>query len=189
MTPVRARRGRAGGTLVNDLYFRCEDCKRYIDAGRWAYATLVQSGAVSADDFGNGGTDLPVVSVKAVLGAKAYWDAPEGNDALLDRLKIVREFLTVHGQHRLSFGDVHRFHRPPDEWMDWLCLDIEAELSPRYLVEVLGFVTWFEVERHVSRLTRQPWWWSEKNQEATRRHFEVLAERTRPSGKDPDFPR
>jgi hypothetical protein len=105
---------------VNDRYFRCEDCKRFVEAGhRWAFCKLVQTGVVAEDDLADGGNSLPIVSASAVLAAGEYWGESDGDSraraVLAAQLTRVRKFLSTHQDHRLSFGDIHRFHRPPNE--------------------------------------------------------------------------
>jgi hypothetical protein len=163
-------------TSMNDLYFRCEDCKRFVDAGyRWAYVTLVRPGVVVEDDFADGGSNLPVISAAAVLAAHDYWQESDGDEraraALASQLARVKAFLEAHQRHRLSFGDLHRFHRPEDEWLNWLSED-DAPLLPRNLVEVLGCSDWSQVEAAVAG--RTPWWWGGKNMAAARRRFDDL---------------
>jgi len=162
---------------MNDLYFRCEECKRFIDAGyRWAYVTLVRPGIVAQDDFAEGGNTLPDVSAAAVLAADEYWKESDGDArsraALASQLKQVKLFLQQHQAHRLSFGDMHRFHSPEDEWLEWLS-EGDAPL-PRNLVEVLGFSTWAEVETLLAH-GPAPWWWAGgKNRAAARQRFDAL---------------
>jgi hypothetical protein len=158
---------------VNELYFRCETCKRFVEAGyRWAYATLVEPGVVHADDYVTGGTSLPAVSAEAVLGAAPYWQVAAQDALLAQQLDRVRTFLLHHGKHTLSFGDIHRLHRPAHEWLSWLSEDGETAPLPRYFAEVLKLKSWADVESHVRTLRVPPWWWSGDNRIAARRKFE-----------------
>jgi hypothetical protein len=170
---------------VNTLYFRCEDCKRYIDAGyRWAYWSLVAPGIVAQDDFGEGGQSLPIVSVDAVLKAQAYWDGAAEAPWLAALFPKVKEFLDVHGSHRLSFGDIQRLEYPPQEWLDWLCDDAQPDESPRYLVEVLRLSRWGDVEKRYRQGRRTPWWWDIAGERmAARRRFEELTQGVVPDGR------
>ncbi len=161
---------------MNDLYFRCETCKRFVEAGyRHAYWTLVEPGVVLADDYVTGGTTLPPVSAEAVFAAKAYWAASANDSAIAEQLGRVRAFLSDHARHSLSFGDIHRLHAPADEWLGWRCDDRDGGLLPRDLVEGLRLSTWTEVEAYLSRTGGSPWWWSSPDaRQAARRKFEEL---------------
>jgi hypothetical protein len=165
-------------TPVNDLYFRCETCKRFVDAGyRWANATLVEGGVVRQDDFVHGGTNLPPVSPKAVLDCSEYWSGADESPFLATQLPLVRRFLEAHSGHQLSFGDIHRFHRPECEWLEWLCDDPESNESPRVYAETLGLSSWGDVESYVQS-HRPPWWWTTAAaRHAARRKFEELVQR------------
>lgn len=163
---------------MNNLYFRCEDCKRYLDAGyRWAYCTLVEPGIVAEDDFIEGGSSLPILSASTVLGTSEYWQVPDDNKALAAQLGRVRAFLLAHSDHRLSFGDLHRFE---GEWFEWLCEDEGSNLLPRYLIEVHGFTRWGQVQEFMKRRKDPPWWWRNRvDRVAARRRFEELAQGVR----------
>ncbi len=119
----------------------------------------------------------------AVLAADEYWQESDGDEraraALACQLKRVKQFLQQHQSHRLGFGDFHRFHRPEDEWLEWLCEDEGTDLLPRHSVEVLGYGAWSEVERHVASLRIAPWWWTPANRAAARRRFEELTQGVR----------
>ena len=161
---------------MNEPYFRCEDCKRYIEAGhRTALRALIDAGLVTDADFSEGRSTA--VSAGAVLGAQQYWQDSDGEEsaraAYAAHLTRVRAFLHGHSDHRLSFGDCHTIVTGL-EWLDWLSED--AEPLPRHFSETLGLRTWGEVEQHVQELRLKPWWWRGDLKAAARHRFEELTQ-------------
>lgn len=137
---------------MNNLFFACEHCKEYIDAGyRWAYFTLVRSGHVDRDER---------VDSDRVLQTEQYWNPPidEQSQWLHQLLPEVKRFLIKHQNHTIQFGDfIDLFDN--DDGFDWLDLSPDIpELSPRYFIEVLEIYSWEDVIEYIQQMPRQPWW-------------------------------
>jgi hypothetical protein len=116
-----------------------------------------------------------------VLSTDAYWKGAADTPWLAVHLARVKPFLVAHRAHRLSFGDFHRLHSPPEEWLDWRCDDPDSDLSPRVFVEVLELTTWGEVTRYVESREQRPYWWDLADMRtAARRKFEELTQRVKP---------
>jgi hypothetical protein len=141
---------------MNNLYFACSDCKTYTDAGyRWAYSTLEDTGLVQQ---GN------PVSITAILAAEEYWNPPleEASRWLYDEvLPGVRVFLEEHKKHRVIFAEAEGFlfFESAHKYFEWLQVGYLAEISPRTLVEKLGFTTWEAATEYLSKMEVSPWWW------------------------------
>jgi hypothetical protein len=150
---------------MNNVYFSCEACKVYINAGyRWCYWALEKPGVVSPE--------IPV-DVDAVLARKEYWAGEAKNAWLADRLPKVHRFLEVHSLHRVEYGDLERLVEN-NEHLNWLCED-EDELLPRYFVERLGYTQWEQVRSHLKRHQHRPWWSvDEESKENARVKFHEL---------------
>jgi hypothetical protein len=169
---------------MNEVYFFCESCKIYIDAGyRHAAMALVGCGVIEGDLLGR---ERPFadVDIRKVLACAAYWDQAGKPDDLSRRLVRVREFLVEHATHVVAFGDIHRLLNNSDAvWTDWLSEDGEDDPTPRYLAERLHFGKWSEVETYIAGRRRSPWWWNHPNS-ATRaeakRKFETMVGTTNP---------
>lgn len=143
---------------MNALFFACCDCKVYVGAGdRWAYWTLEEQGAVV-----RGSRTYP----DAVLCEDGYWNPPkeEDNRWLYESvLPGVRRFLNDHRSHYLVFGQEEDFAPGEDSYLDWMQTGYLAQLTPRYLVEVLGLTSWSEVRSYIEREEIPPAWWEIRN--------------------------
>jgi hypothetical protein len=140
---------------MNDLYFACADCKIYINAGyRWAYWQLEHTGIVDRKKN---------VNVSAVLENKDYWNPPDDENSRWLREEIfspLKEFLAVHGGHRIVFGTSEDFAPDNDDYFfEWMQSGYLARTSVRYLFEVLGLRSWDEVTRHMEAQKMPPAWW------------------------------
>jgi hypothetical protein len=158
---------------MNSVYFACPDCRVMADAGyRWAYWKLEHPGIVRA-----GG----VVSARAVLEASDYWTPSEEGDGtkwlIDDVLPTVRDFLTEHEAHRLTFGDTETIAGPdPEALFDWIEVGRQPELTPRHFVEVMKFGTWPQVLAWLEASDHKPWWWYDTDsKDSARRRFESQA--------------
>ena len=138
------------------LYFACTDCKIYTDAGyRWAYWTLEDKGIVQRGK---------PVSIPAILSTAEYWNPPveeTSNWLYNDLLPGVRIFLQDHKSHQVLFGDQDDFlfRGGDDTYFEWLQVGYLAAISPRTLVEQLGFTRWEEADAYLSKQGIPPWWW------------------------------
>jgi hypothetical protein len=140
---------------MNNLYFACADCKIYIDAGyRWAYWKLEHAGVVSK------GLE---VRINAVLAAQEFWNPPREEDSRRLYEEIfppLHQFLLEHQEHKVIFDDSEAV--PPEderEKLDWMEVGYSPEISPRYLVEVLGFREWQQVEAFMAKQRFEPNWY------------------------------
>ena len=162
---------------MNHLFFACTDCKIYIDAGyRWAYSQLEETGIVAR---------RKEVDIDDVLAARDYWNPPEDpNSRWLSEevLPPLREFLQEHRSHQIVFGEEDDF-APVDDYFDWIQTGYLLVPTPRYLVEVLGFKSWYQVREYMeSQKCRAAWWdvtWSgdPSPHERGKRKFEELVRR------------
>jgi hypothetical protein len=158
---------------MNTLYFSCTDCKIYTNAGyRWAYWTLEDKGIVQKGMR---------VSVNAFMGAEEYWNPPAEatSNWLYDEvLPGVRAFLQEHNDHRIIFADSDNFlfSGSDDTYFEWLQVGYLANISPRTLVEKLGFKTWEEANDYLSKHDSPPWWWdhTEELRDQGKAKFEEL---------------
>lgn len=158
-----------------DRFFACIDCKVYVDCGgRWAYWQLEEPKTL--------GLNQPA-DVEAVLAAKRYWNPPKNSESrwLYDEvLPPLRTFLQDHSSHEVVFGEKDSFAPVNDEnYFAWMQVGYAASLTPRYLVEVLGFRDWEQVHEYVEGLSIRPAWWEvtwtdSSPHERARRRFEEL---------------
>ena len=166
---------------MNGLYFACCDCKIYTDAGyRWAYWGLEEPRVVSRGAR---------VDPNAVLAAVRYWNPPNDETSRWLRegvLPGVRQFMIDHGTHQIVFGQEEDFAPGNDDYLDWMQIGHLAQLTPRYLVEVLGLRSWDEVQKYMERQEAPPAWWEIRNSqppwpyEKARRRFEELVGKSGP---------
>ena len=156
---------------MNNLYFGCTSCRVFVDAGyRHAYAALEQPGIVNP---------TAPVDIGAVLAAREYWEVDA--EWLGQLLPAVRQFLHVHRNHDVRFGDAQLLGITPMydgdyRLFEWL---MEAgyvyEELPRYYVERLGFRQWSQVVEHIEGSQSCPWWWGdEEYTNAARQKFLTL---------------
>lgn len=161
---------------MNELYFACCDCKTYIDAGyRWAYWELEHAGVVSRKE---------AISVDSVLAADKYWNPPMDKTSRWlyeDVFPPLREFFKKHRTHRIVFGDREQVAPGDDYYLDWMQVGYCLQPSPRYLVEILGYKTWEEVDQHMTNLAdlapawwECTWWGDPPPREKGKRRFEQL---------------
>ncbi|MBD2020536.1 hypothetical protein H6F43_10085 [Leptolyngbya sp. FACHB-36] len=132
---------------MNDLYFACKNCKVFVDAGyRWAYWTLEQPGIVKRKE---------VIVAEVVLSAEEYWnpDLGEGSNWLYKGVLLsVREFLAIHREHEIIFGEYEDFISWDDEsFLEWKQLGYLLTSLPRYFVEELKFKSWDEVCEYIEQ--------------------------------------
>ena len=163
---------------MNDLFFACQDCREYIDAGyRWCYWTLEEPGIVIKGQ---------PINVSDVLNAKAYWTVDA--EWLEDLLPRVSQFLLAHKAHNIVYGNSEDFMEfddltRSDSFLDWINIlnDRPDGFKPRDFVERLGFQTWSQVLDYVKDSANQPYWWhswpnpEESPIHAARIKFESLA--------------
>lgn len=160
-----------------DRFFACIDCKIYIDCGgRWAYWQLEEPGTVARKQR---------VNIESVLEAKRYWNPPKDGESrwlyeeLFPPLQI---FLRDHSGHEVIFGELDDFASKDGEPdFKWMQVGYLPSLTPRYLVEVLGFRDWEQVREYIQGLTIPPAWWGvtwidPSPHEQARRRFEELVE-------------
>jgi hypothetical protein len=156
---------------MNNLYFGCIRCRVFVDAGyRHAYAALEQPGIVKRS---------APVDVDAVLQAREYWDVDA--EWLRQLLPAVRQFLHVHRDHEVQFGEGEGLGITPMYDRDYRLFEwlMEAgyvyEELPRYYVERLGFRRWSQVVEHIERSQSCPWWWhDDEYTNAARQKFLTL---------------
>lgn len=165
---------------MNRLFFFCEECKVFSDAGyRRGLSALVACGVISEERLDQ--DSFVPLEGPSVLECPQYWDAPSGES--LTASGVTRVFIERHRSHPLSLGDIHRLTRH-NEWPDWLIDEEGAETLPRYFIEKLGLRKWSDVEEHVSRMRYRPWWWGAEplgeNRAVARRRFEELAQQSGP---------
>src|SRR5262245_33101632 len=162
---------------MNRLYFFCEDCKEFVDAGERHGLSSLRERHLVPDEFP---VELSVVSItaEAVMSCTTYWTLDAGMPS--DRRKSLlatRSFLETHKRHQFAVGDIHRLTRN-DEWLDWLIDEDGTDLLPRFLVERLGLTEWSRVVEHVGAMRFPPWWWgdsdSDRTREQARKKFEEL---------------
>jgi hypothetical protein len=135
---------------MNDVYFRCEDCKIYIDAGfHWAAHTLEEANVVQQEHD---------VAVEKVLACNDYWETK--NPKVQAILQQVAQFLFAHQHHRIMYGDSQfLFRGEGNEYLNWMYdTDEDIKLLPRDFVERLGFASWEEVLSYLNTLEYPPWW-------------------------------
>jgi hypothetical protein len=140
---------------MNNLYFACNDCKTYIDAGyRWAYWELERAGVVTR--AGN-------VDVEAVLAAENYWNPPKEEQSRWLYEEVfppLRQFLQEHKSHQVMFGEDEDFASlDNDYYLDWMQIGYLMKPTPRYLVEVLRMVSWEQVCEYMQKQGSPPAWW------------------------------
>jgi hypothetical protein len=129
---------------MNAVFFKCEQCKEYIDAGgRWAILKLVNPRIVSDE-----GEERPI-DIGKVLACAEY----------IDKLPVTREFLEAHRGHTVIFTALYDIFET-GEWLDLTAHGrVEPyEVKPRTLVEKLGFTRWEEVEAWIERADPPPLW-------------------------------
>jgi hypothetical protein len=161
-----------------DRFFACIDCKIYIDCGgRWAYWQLEEPKTVVRKQPAN---------IKAVLAADRYWNPPNDSESRWLYEEVfppLQTFLRDHSGHEVVFGELDYFAPIDDEnHFDWMQVGYLPSLTPRYLVEVLGFSNWEQVREYIQGLTVHPAWWEvtwmdPSPHERARRRFEDLAKR------------
>jgi hypothetical protein len=161
---------------MNDVYFFCEACKTYIEAGyRHAVHSLERCGLLPEDLLGREVTHASV-SAADVLACVAYWDTTGLPEANAEQVWRARSFIDAHVAHPLSFGDIHRVLGRGLPWWEWMNEDGQTDLTPRFLVERLGLAGWEDVESYVAAARRRPWWWSIPSARVeARRRFEESA--------------
>src|SRR5262245_43855683 len=138
---------------MNDLYFACRTCKRFVDAGyRWAYATLERSNLVQHGQQ---------VDVSAIFSATEYWNGAETAAWLDPVLTRVHAFLHAHHAHELIFGEQEDFITVDSlEFLDWIEDADQPAWTPRHFTERFHFTHWREVEAYLREHPQeQPWWW------------------------------
>jgi hypothetical protein len=142
---------------MNDVYFACQDCKNYIDAGyRWAAKCL----------FWNQESRYPIlISTDDILANAEYWSGTTANAFLADVLPAARRFLLGHRGHQVVFGDSGSFasYDAPSysflEWLDVRALEEKANparfiFEPRYFAEhtALRYTSWSQVEPYCASI-------------------------------------
>jgi hypothetical protein len=140
---------------MNNLYFACNDCKIYIDAGyRWAYWQLEDPGVVSR---------RKVISVESVLAASNFWNPPKDEISrwLYDEIfPPLKTFLGDHKDHLIVFGDIEDLIPDDDAcYLDWMQIGYRMQPTPRYFAEVLGLNTWIQVDQYMETQEFLPAWW------------------------------
>jgi hypothetical protein len=168
-------------TPVNCVYFACETCKVYVDAGyRWAYWTLEHPGAVQRGKR---------LSLASVLAAEEYWTPEVDAEWLVGILSRASCFLKCHADHPLLYGEYEEVIGDPDwetqQFLDWRCEDPgEGDVTPRYLAEVKGLDSWREVEEFMATLKLKPWWWGCRGvHQRAKKRFGQMVEWRRSSGQ------
>jgi hypothetical protein len=160
---------------MNDVYFFCEACQNYIEAGyRHAVHSLESCGLLPEDLLGREVT-YASVSAADVLACVAYSDTTGLPEAMAKQVGRARSFVDAHVAHPLSFGDIHRVLGRGLPWWDWMNEDGETDLTPRFLGERLGLARWEDVESHIASARRRPWWWGSSR---TRRIARLAFERS-----------
>jgi hypothetical protein len=158
---------------MNCLYFACQDCKIYIDAGyRWAYWELEEAAIV---------TRGKQVDIEKVLAAESYWNLDEEDSSHWLYTEIfppLRKFIEEHREHHIVFDEEEGFVSGADQW-DWMQIGYLLVPTPRYFLEVMGFTSWEQVKEYIGNMERPPWWWEidwreEKPHEECKRKFEEL---------------
>jgi hypothetical protein len=137
---------------MNNVYFACQDCKKYIDAGyRSTLSTLYLD---QWDQF-------PItVSVDEVLSYKDPLDSVADRPYLAGAVPSAHYFLVAHQTHNILFGDdesFKNFDEPNYSYLQWLDVGSLEEptlnttcFEPRYFVEhqSLRFSSWSQVEAY-----------------------------------------
>jgi hypothetical protein len=97
-------------------------------------------------------------------------------------LPSVRSFLDVHGSHHVTYGDAEEIvGTDAVALFDWLDVGHSLELTPRYLLEVLGLRTWAQVLEWAKTAERKPWWWDEPElKDSARVRFQELVSAAQP---------
>ena len=170
-----------GGTLqTNDaVYFACTDCSVLVDAGyRGAACELETPGVVAR---------RARVSATAVLAASSYWAPPSDSESewlTHQVLPAVRAFLAEHHEHRLTYGDVEEVvGLDPIAILRWLDVGYSAEITPRYLVDILGFRLWSEAVEWARSRDPRLWWWDDAElNDSARTKFQEIASRAAQQG-------
>lgn len=160
---------------MNDVYFACQNCQLYIDAGyRW---TQNLSAAIQRGQK---------VDMDAVFSAVEYWRGVGGDQYLQNLLQQVRVFLEAHREHDVIFGWEEDFHHFDAASLGWMEVEIDAKnrdesgteyfWGPRDFVEKLGYTHWEQVLGHIAKLEWSVWWFEEMELRIEgRRRFEWFA--------------
>jgi hypothetical protein len=140
---------------LNNVYFKCEDCKEYIDAGyRWSYCLLVQTGIIE---------DESKIDVQKVLDYKPFWDGTTKGDWLANLLPKVELFLENHKNHKVFYTELDSLY-DNNELLELLAIcdeDDYTEITPRYFVDTKGYERWEQVIEHISKMRAQPVWFDD----------------------------
>jgi hypothetical protein len=159
---------------MKDLYFACNDCKIYIDAGhRWAYIQLENTGIVSRG---------AKVDVEDVLRSRDYWNPPDNPESRWLRDEVipaVRDFLNKHQKHSVVFGREEDFAPLGAAYLDWMQVGYLPQPSARSLVESMGMKSWDDVLEYVGKKKIPPAWWDiPPFREQVRQRVEELIQQT-----------
>jgi hypothetical protein len=142
---------------VNNIYFFCESCKVFVDAGyRWAYWTLEEPGIVRRDE---------AVDSDLVMATQEYWN-PERDDRsqwlIKEVLPSVRHFFEEHRAHRIIFGEGDIvFDASPDWFLEWIQEGFLASPLPRFCYERVRCSSWTAVCEYINTLKLKPSWWKD----------------------------
>lgn len=148
---------------MNAVFFKCEQCKEYIDAGgRWAILKLVNPRIVSDE-----GEERPI-NVEKVLDCTEY----------IEKLPVTREFLEAHRGHTVIFTGLYDIFET-GEWLDLMAHGrVEShEVKPRTFVEKLKYTRWEEVEAYLRQADVPPVWIEDEGMvRMARERFEQLVQ-------------
>ena len=154
---------------MNDHYFNCMDCKRFIEAGyRWGYFTLVQDGPITIDQ---------PIDVEAVFQVNEFWNPPttKGHDWIREILPGIQDFLIAHKEHTIIYNDRQVIENERSGF-DWVDKSSHPQLTPRYLAEVFQLQSWEDVENKLKKEDIAPWWWVEQDEKLPPEYHETLRE-------------
>ena len=164
---------------MNTVYFACADCRVLVDAGyRWAACELETPSVVAR---------CARVSATAVLAASSYWAPPNDSESewlTHQVLPALRAFLVEHHDHPLTYGDVEEVvGLDPVAVLSWLDVGYSPEITPRYLVDILGFRRWSEAVEWARSRDPRPWWWEDsETNDSARTKFQEIASRAAQQG-------
>ena len=158
---------------MNDVYFFCTDCKKFIDAAdRWAVHTLETPGIVRLKEC---------VDVSEILAVDEYFRPPEEKYGPRVSIRIkfgkyIENFLIRHKEHNVIYNEFEFLLNNYDylEWFDEG--DTDGGGLPRNAIEQLNITTWESYIEHIEGMRFEPHWYGfDEQMEKAKEVFELIA--------------